>query len=429
MFEKLTLLPLSNFIRNKSIQNFLFLGIIQSSNVLISIISMPLFIQSIGVDQFGLVNLALSVIVIMNVLVVYGFNLSAPREVAVSQQDKEALSHLVSNVFSGKIILAAIATILILVGAFGFNLFQEYQLILVFSSLLLFSEATLPLWFFQGMEKMKLVSIANIFSKLLFLMGIVLFIHRPEQSHWVNFMLGLFGLIINILLIFYINRVFGIKIIKPEWSEILKSYIQNFLLFLSSATSFISTNGGLIILSFFSVAETLGMYSLAERVVMVLRLFPALIIQAIFPNASKLYQADPVRFYKFLKNVYLRVLLAGIFISAGTHFAAPWIIQVLSRSDLQESVMYLKILAAVPFLACLNVGNVTLLLVADLKELLFKASWMMCVYMIIVSAILTYYFGGIGLCFGIISTEIIVFLICLVLLYRHEKNLVHGFYS
>lgn len=242
-------------------------------------------------------------------------------------------------------------------------------------------------------------------------------------------MLGLFGLIINILLIFYINRVFGIKIIKPEWSEILKSYIQNFLLFLSSATSFISTNGGLIILSFFSVAETLGMYSLAERVVMVLRLFPALIIQAIFPNASKLYQADPVRFYKFLKNVYLRVLLAGIFISAGTHFAAPWIIQVLSRSDLQESVMYLKILAAVPFLACLNVGNVTLLLVADLKELLFKASWMMCVYMIIVSAILTYYFGGIGLCFGIISTEIIVFLICLVLLYRHEKNLVHGFYS
>ncbi|MCR9084901.1 MAG: oligosaccharide flippase family protein, partial [Cyclobacteriaceae bacterium] len=187
MFEKLTLLPLSNFIRNKSIQNFLFLAIIQSSNVLISIISMPLLIQSIGVDQFGLVNLALSVIILLNILVGFGYNLSAPREVAVNQQNKEALSHLVSNVFSGKAMLAAIATLLILIGAFGLNLFQEYQLILVFSSLLLFSEATLPLWFFQGMEKMKLVSIANIFSKLLFLMGIVLFIHSPEQSQWVNF--------------------------------------------------------------------------------------------------------------------------------------------------------------------------------------------------------------------------------------------------
>ncbi|GAB2487072.1 oligosaccharide flippase family protein [Algoriphagus taiwanensis] len=429
MFEKLTLLPLSNFIRNKSIQNFLFLAIIQSSNVLISIITMPLLIQSIGVDQFGLVNLALSVIILLNILVGFGYNLSAPREVAINQEDKESLSHLVSNVFSGKIILALVATVVILIGAFGFNLFQEYRLILVFSSLLLFSEATLPLWFFQGMEKMKLVSIANIFSKLLFLMGIVLFIHSPEQSQWVNFMLGFFGLTINLMLLFYIHAFMGIKFYRPEFSAIYRSLKENILLFFSNLASHISINGGLIILSFFSAAETLGMYSLAERVVMVLRLFPALIIQAIFPNASKLHQEDPVRFFRFLKNVYMRVLLAGMLISAGAHFTAPWIIRVLSRSDLEESVIYLKILAAVPFLACLNVGNVTLLLVADLKELLFKASWMMCVYMIVVSAILTSYLGGLGLCVGIISTEIVVFLICLTLLYRHKKDLIRGFYT
>jgi len=381
---------------------------------------MPLLIQSIGVDQFGLVNLALSVIILLNILVGFGYNLSAPREVAVNQQNKEALSHLVSNVFSGKAMLAAIATLLILIGVFGLNLFQEYQLILVFSSLLLFSEATLPLWFFQGMEKMKLVSIANIFSKLLFLMGIVLFIHSPEQSQWVNFMLGFFGLSINLMLLFYIHAFLGIKFYRPEFSAIYRSLKENILLFFSNLASHISINGGLIILSFFSAAETLGMYSLAERVVMVLRLFPALIIQAIFPNASKLLKEDRPAFFRFLKNVYLRVLLAGMLISAGAHFTAPWIIRVLSRSDLAESVLYLKILAAVPFLACLNVGNVSLLLVADLKELLFKASWMMCVYMIVVSAILTSYMEGLGLCIAIISTEIVVFLICLTLLYRHK---------
>jgi len=429
MFEKLTLLPLSNFIRNKSIQNFLFLGIIQSSNVLISIISMPLLIQSIGVDQFGLVNLALSVIILLNILVGFGYNLSAPREVAVSQQDKEALSHLVSNVFSGKIILAAIATILILVGAFGFNLFQEYQLILVFSSLLLFSEATLPLWFFQGMEKMKLVSIANIFSKLLFLMGIVLFIHSPEQSQWVNFMLGFFGLCINLMLLFYIHVFMGIKFYQPELSAIVRSLKDNLLLFFSNLASHISINGGLIILSFFSVAETLGMYSLAEKIIMVLRLFSPFVYQAIIPNASKLYKLDIPSFYKFLRRVNRRILIGSFILSAITFLIAPWIIEILAQKTLDESILYLRILSFVPFLSCFNVVNITLIMVADLKELLFKASWMMCVYMIIVSAILTYYFGGIGLCFGIISTEIIVFLICLVLLYRHEKNLVHGFYS
>jgi len=71
---------------------------------------------------------------------------------------------------------------------------------------------------------------------------------------------------------------------------------------------------------------------------------------------------------------------------------------------------------------------VILLLVSDLKELLFRASWMMCLYMVVVSAFLTSAMGGIGLCIGIISTEVVVFLICLVLLYRHNRMLIYGFY-
>lgn len=430
MLEKLSLLlPLGNYIRNKSIQNFLFLSVIQSSNVLISIISMPLLIQSIGVDQFGLVNLALSVIVLLNILVGFGYNLSAPREVAIKQGDKTALSYLLSNIFSVKIIFATISALFILVAIFGFNLFREYQLILVFSVLLLYSEATLPLWFFQGMEKMKLVSIANIFSKLLFLMGIVFFIHSPDQSKWVNFILGFFGLSINLALLFYIHIFMKIRFFRPKFSAIWQSLNENLLFFFSNMASHISVNGGLIILSFYASAETLGMYSLAERVVMVLRLFPALIIQAIFPNASKLYEEDEVKFFRFLKRVYFRGLFFGAVITAGAHFAAPWIIKILSRSELEESVVFLKILAAVPFLACLNIGNIVLMLAADLKQLLFRASWMMCLYMIIVSVILTTYFGGLGLCIAIISTEVIVFLICLVLLYRRNRKLFYGFYS
>lgn len=428
MLEKLGLIPISNFIKNKSIQNFLFLAIIQSSNVLISIISMPLLIQGIGVDQFGLVNLALSVIVLLNIFVGFGYNLSAPREVAVSQNDKDTLSHLLSNIFSAKFLLACLATLLILVGVFGLNLFKEYPLILIYSLMLLFSEATLPLWFFQGMEKMKLVSIANIFSKLLFLMGIVLFIHSPELSKWVNFMMGFTGLLINLFLLVYIHTFLQIRFYRPQFSAIWASLKENILFCFSNLASYISINGGLIILSFFAQAETLGMYSLAERVVMVLRLFPAMIVQAIFPNASKLYEKDQASFYRFLTVVYIRVLLVGALIATSTYLAAPWIIRVLSRSELSESVTYLQLLSPLLFLSCLNIPNITMMLVADLKQLLFKASWMMCLYMIIVTSILTSYFGGIGLSFGILSTEIAAYIICMVLLYKRNRNLFHGFY-
>ena len=430
MFEKINLLiPFGNFIRNKSLQNFLFLALIQSSTVLISIISMPLLIQSIGAEQFGWVNLSLSVIIVFNILVGFGFNLSAPREVALNQSDKDALSQLVSNVFSAKLFLATVATAAILIAAYGFQLFAGYRTILTLSVLLLYSEAIFPLWFFQGMEKMKLVSVATIFSKLLFLMGIVLFVRSPEQSLWVNFMLGLFGLGVNLFLMAYIQGVLGIRFFSPQFSSIWKSLKENLLLFFSNLASHISINGGLIILSFFATAETLGLYSLAERVIMILRLFPALVIQAVFPNAAKLYASDRPAFFSFLRKVYLATLILGGLISTAAYLAAPWIIQVLSRDQLGDSVIYLRLLAAIPFLACLNVANISILLVSNLRELLFRASWMFCAYMICASTYLTSAYGGIGLCYGILSTEVMVFLICLFLLYRHKKDLLYGFYS
>jgi O-antigen/teichoic acid export membrane protein len=430
MFEKINLLvPFGNFIRNKSLQNFLFLALIQSSTVLISIISMPLLIQSIGAEQFGWVNLSLSVIIVFNILVGFGFNLSAPREVALNQSNKAELSQLVSNIFSAKLLLAAFSTGLILLGAYGFNLFEGYRHILVLSVFLLFSEASFPLWFFQGMEKMKLVSVATIFSKLLFLMGLVLVIHKPEQSHWVNFLLGISGLGVNLCLLLYIHVILDIRFFSPQFSSIWKNLKDNVLLFFSNLASHISINGGLIILSFFASAATLGMYSLAERVVMILRLFPALIIQAIFPNSSKLYQADQASFFSFLKKVYFGTLGIAALISVATYLAAPWIIKVLSRGQLGDAVGYLRLLAVIPFLASLNVGNVTILLVTNLRDLLFRASWMFCAYMICASTMLTHFYGGVGLCYGILSTELMVFFISLFLLYRHKKDLLYGFYS
>ncbi len=429
MLEKISTLPVYQLIRNKSIQNFIFLVVIQASNVLISIISMPLLIQSIGLDQFGLVNLALSVIILLNILVGFGYNLSGPREVAIYQSSTTSLSHVVSNIIFSKLVLATFASLLILLGVIVFDLFKEYQTILVFSILLLYSEATLPLWFFQGMEKMKLISIANIFSKLLFLMGIVLFIHDPEQAKWVNFLLGGSALGINFLLLLYIHFELEVLFYKPKLKQLLVSVKENLLLFLSNFASHISINGGLIILSFFATAEVLGMFSLAERITMVLRMFPALVIQAIYPNASKLYKDDLPRFFAFLNRVYLRALILGALISVATYLMAPFIVTVLAKSYLADSILFLRILAFVPFLACINIVNILILLVTDQKKLLFKASWLMCLYMIFASTLLTAAYGGVGLCIGLLSTEVVIFAICSFLIFITNKPLFNGFFA
>ncbi|MBS9523448.1 oligosaccharide flippase family protein [Litoribacter alkaliphilus] len=429
MIEKLSSLPFIHWIKHKSFQNFIFLAVIQSSNVLISLISMPLLITSIGVDQFGLVNLALSVIILANIWVGFGYNLSGPREVAINQKNKLALSHSVSNIIFSKVFLATLATVVLLISIFGFGLFKEYQVILAFSVMLLFSEATLPLWFFQGMEKMKLISISNVFSKLLYLMGIVLFIHNPVQAKWVNFLLGISAFSINILLLLYIHFQMQIRFYKPDFRQIYESLRNNLLLFLSNFASHIAVNGGLIILSFYATAEILGNFSLAERITMVLRIFPALVIQAIYPNASRLMQQGIDEVVLFVRKIYGLALLGGLILAIVFSLASPYIITLLSKSHLPEAVSYLQLLAFVPLFACLNIVNVLFLLITDQKTLFFKSSWLVCVYMIIASIILTQHFGPIGLCIALLSTELVSFVVNLILLRKTSKAMVSKFYN
>lgn len=428
MIEKITSHTFTGLFKNKSIQNFIFLITIQASNIVITLISMPLLIQSIGVDGFGLVNLSLSVIILANIMVGFGYNLSGPREVALHQNDKEMLSHLVSNIVFSKVLMALLATLGIVAAIFGLNMFKEYQWILLFSVLLLFSEATLPLWFFQGMEKMKLISIANVFSKLLYLMGIVLFIHKPDSAKWVNFIMGASGLGINILLLLYIHFMLEIRFYKPKFVQLFTSLKDNGLLFLANITAHISVNGGLIILSFFSVSEVLGMFSLAERISMVLRMFPSVVIHSVYPNATKLFQVDLNKFTGYLKKVSLLSLAIGLTVSLVVFALAPFIIQVLSKKELAESVSYLRVLAFIPFLASLNIINVVIFLAKGQNNLLFKSSWMMGIFMLSTSIFLTNQFGAIGLCFALVITEIVAFLICCTLNWIYNKKLILNFF-
>jgi PST family polysaccharide transporter len=429
MIEKITSHTFTGLFKSKSIQNFIFLITIQASNIVITLISMPLLIQSIGVDGFGLVNLSLSVIILANILVGFGYNLSGPREVALLQNDKESLSHVVSNVVFSKVLMALLATVGLIVAVFGLNMFKEYQWILLFSVLLLFSEATLPLWFFQGMEKMKLISIANVFSKLLYLMGIVLFIHSPDSAKWVNFIMGASGLGVNVLLLLYIHYMLEIRFYKPKFVQLFASLKDNGLLFLSNIATHISVHGGLIILSFFSVAEVLGMFSLAERISMVLRMFPSMVIHSIYPNTSKLLKDDIRQFVLFLRKAYFGTMMAALIISLFTFALAPFIIELLAKTRLEESVTYLRILAFIPLLACLNIANVVMFLGRDQKELMFRSSWILLLYMLPACLSLTYFYGGIGLCYGLLSTELVVLLICTILNLLKNKDLMYAFWK
>jgi O-antigen/teichoic acid export membrane protein len=117
-------------------------------------------------------------------------------------------------------------------------------------------------------------------------------------------------------------------------------------------------------------------------------------------------------------------LAVGLTVSLAVFGLAPFIIQLFSKTELVDSISYLRVLAFIPFLACLNIMNVVIFLVKGQNNLMFKSSWMMGLFMISNSILLTSQFGAIGLCYAMLSTEIVVFLICCSLNWVNNRPLI-----
>src|SRR5690554_7448672 len=94
LFKKLT----NSEDKKRLLGNFLSLSGLQVFTYILPLITLPYLVRVLGVEKYGLVMFAQSFIMFFNILVDYGFNLSATREIARSEEHTSELQsrpHLV----------------------------------------------------------------------------------------------------------------------------------------------------------------------------------------------------------------------------------------------------------------------------------------------------------------------------------------------
>ena len=58
-------------------------------NIVATLIYTPFLFQNLGDENFGLINLAFSIVIILTILVSYGYNLNGPIKIAQSKNINE----------------------------------------------------------------------------------------------------------------------------------------------------------------------------------------------------------------------------------------------------------------------------------------------------------------------------------------------------
>ena len=389
-------------------KNFINLSLNQGVNVISTLIYTPILFQTLGDENFGLMHLAFSIVIMLSILTNYGYSLNGPIKI-VNSNSTDIRSLIVNEVLVLRIVISVII-IFFSYPIITFYVDEDLRKILFFSLIILFTEALNPLFYLQGINKILPQAFLNLFSKSLYILLIVLFISEESDTYLANFF---YGFSISLFfLIFWIRNYINKKIIvKISIVKLINNLKENFKFFLSTTYTHFTLNSGLIILNFFVTNKELGRFTLAFKIAFLLRMIPVFFVQSGLQNASSLNRKSEEKFNNYILRYFKIGLLSTFLIAIITNLFSDYIIYLFADEEIVYSSKILSVLSFIPFLAMLNFKNLVFILVNDLKSILNKATFYTLIFMVSSSLILCKQNGGIGLAYALLATEIFSFII------------------
>jgi polysaccharide transporter, PST family len=402
--------------RKKLISNFLSLSGVRIAGYALPLITLPYLARVLGVEKFGLVALAQAVAQYFCILTDYGFNLSATREVSISRDDQAQLSRIFSAVISTKVSLLAMSFLILSLSVLIIDKFRAEWLLYLLSFGIVGGQAIFPIWFFQGMEKMKLAAILDVAAKAFFTITIFVFVRKEANYIYVPLLSSLGFIVSGIISLAIAIYWFKVKIRIAPFSDIVYQLKEGWYVFVSSVAVITYTVGGIVILGLFTNDTIVGYYSGGERIIRGVQVgLLYSVSQTVYPHISKLASESKEAALIFAKRMMKVISLPTLAASVVLFLSAPYIGGILLGQQFKNSILVIRILALVPFVAATsNVFTVQLMLNMGLKRDFMRILTFAALGSTLLSLLLVVPLQHIGVAISVLVTETAVMVMAFV---------------
>jgi PST family polysaccharide transporter len=190
-----------------------------------------------------------------------------------------------------------------------FDKFSQDITLYLFTFLIVFGQMLFPVWYFQGMEKMKLVTIVNVISKIIFTVLVFIVIQEKDDYIYVPIINGvgfIFGGVLS-LIILYI--VFKQKFKISSFDSLKYYFVDSSQYFLSRISVTLYTSSNAFILGLFTSNTMVGYYAIAEKLYQALQQMYQPIIRTLYPYISK---SNNVKLFKKVFTISIILNILGI---------------------------------------------------------------------------------------------------------------------
>lgn len=295
------------------ISNTIYLYLVQGLSLLLPLLVLPYLIKTLSAESFGIYSFAFAFSQFILLFVDFGFNISATKKIAENYSDERLVKDTFWNIITIKFFLGLFSLFVTLFLVMGIGKIGFYGDAILWSFLMVLGAIFFPLWWFQGMNKMKEMSIINVISKAVTFPLIFVFVKAPEDYTAAIILQSLSFVIAAILSLMYIGKNHRYYFSKISFIKEKKVYVQEIRnswgIFLSNSSISLYTNSLTILLGFFSTNYNVGLFGAMERIVRAVCFGVMIPInQACFPVIARMKNSNFLRAKKIFKWV-----LVGIF--------------------------------------------------------------------------------------------------------------------
>ncbi len=394
------------------IENFSALFSLQLFNYILPLVTLPFLIRVLDTKNYGLVVFAQTIMQFFIIIIDYGLNISATRELSLAKNNINKQARIFSAVSTIKFILVALSFLVLLFLINVVPKLSQNPTLFIYSFGIAVGLGTFPAWFFQGIEKMKYITILTFAAKMLFTLLIFAVIRQPEQYLFVPVFNSL-GYLISSIIAFYLVFKY-IPFVSPLYSDVIFFIKDSFILLLSSMAARFCNNVNVLFVGFFIGDAAVGIYASMEKLILAIKSMFIPIFQAIFPWLSA--QGDIHQVKVFRTMIPYLFLMGALIYAIILMFGQPILHYIYNNPEITNQYKLFGFLGLISFLSPVSMLFISMLFPAKrwyyqrTKALVFGGliNTLFCFFLIKP-------YGIWGAAFAAVVTEVGLLLISLVL--------------
>lgn len=343
---------IQSLLRHDLIHNTLALYGVQICRKLLPLVSIPYLTRVLMPTGWGTVAFVTSLGDFIVMAIEFGFNLSATREIAQNRESRERCGRIVSGVFASQLLIAAIAVAGICLGRPFLPVLRDHPSLFWAGLLYGVSQGLNPIWFFQGLENIRLAAAVEVIGKSLALLGLFIFVRNPGDEWRVLALQAVPALLSTVVGFLLAGR--RVALCWPTPAHISQTLRRSFPMFLFRSGESLYGVGNAFVLGLFASPASVGYYSLAERIGRAIFGLLDPVRESIYPRLSHLAVRSQAKAAKLAQLGAAVMIAGGVLLGIGMYLFAPLLIHLAGSNAFTPAVTVLRIFAILPVLLAIS---------------------------------------------------------------------------